>query len=202
KVRDKHLRPHNPPPPLALCPTCWDTRPARPVKVLHRYSVWLVPQLYGLLFALRACGLANGSRPITLSIMADSSGGGEIDPTVERLRLCVEEGKEIRTEEDGVWLGDEFFLPKDTICECPWVVKDAEAQEMVLERARLATLVLLVQSPAKNTWSQYMQASKRARIPALSLWSFKSAQRFFSLGASASPSPRRSNRPAGGGAAR
>ncbi|CAN0261030.1 unnamed protein product, partial [Ectocarpus sp. 4 AP-2014] len=36
-----------------------------------------------------------------------------------------------------------------------------------------------------------MQASKRARVPALSLWSFKSAQRFFSLGASASPSPAR-----------
>lgn len=30
--------------------------------------------------------------------------------------------------------------------------------------------------PTRHTWSQYMQASKRARTPALSLWSFKSAQ--------------------------
>ncbi|CAN0194929.1 unnamed protein product, partial [Ectocarpus sp. 12 AP-2014] len=81
--------------------------------------------------------------------------------------------------------------PQDTICECPWLVKDAETRQMVLECARLATLVLLVQSPPGHTWSQYMQASKRARVPALSLWSFKSAQRFFSLGASASPSPAR-----------
>lgn len=33
------------------------------------------------------------------------------------------------------------------MCECPWVVKDPETKEMVLERTTLATLVLLVKIP-------------------------------------------------------
>lgn len=36
---------------------------------------------------------------------------------------------------------------QNTACECPWVVKDTDTKEMVLERTTLATLVLLVQSP-------------------------------------------------------
>lgn len=35
-----------------------------------------------------------------------------MDPTVERLRVCVEQGIEIHTDEDGFWLGDDFLLPK------------------------------------------------------------------------------------------
>lgn len=30
--------------------------------------------------------------------------------------------------------------------------------------------------PARDTWSQYMQAARRTRTPALSLWSFKNAR--------------------------
>lgn len=40
-----------------------------------------------------------------------------------------------------------LFFHQKLMCECPWVVKDPETKEMVLERTTLATLVLLVQSP-------------------------------------------------------
>lgn len=41
--------------------------------------------------------------------MAD---GGELDPTVERLRLCVEQGRTVTVEEGGFRLGDDLVVPK------------------------------------------------------------------------------------------
>lgn len=44
--------------------------------------------------------------------MADA-GGGELDPTVERLRLCVEQGRKIHAEEGGGFrLDDDSVIPK------------------------------------------------------------------------------------------
>ena len=48
----------------------------------------------------------------------------------------------------AVLIFPELFFPlQKLMCECPWVVKDPETKEMVLERTTLATLVLLVKIP-------------------------------------------------------
>lgn len=46
-------------------------------------------------------------------MMSDGGGGGEeVDPNVESLRLCVEQGWTIHTEPNGFRLGDGKLLPK------------------------------------------------------------------------------------------
>lgn len=44
--------------------------------------------------------------------MAEADAGGELDPTVERLRLCVEQGRKITAEGDGFRLADDLVVPK------------------------------------------------------------------------------------------
>lgn len=40
------------------------------------------------------------------------SDGGEVDPTVARLRLCVEQGRDITIEGGGFRLGDDLVVPQ------------------------------------------------------------------------------------------
>ncbi|CAB1101007.1 unnamed protein product [Ectocarpus sp. CCAP 1310/34] len=44
--------------------------------------------------------------------MWNGGGGEELDPNVESLRLCVEQGRTIHTEANGFRLGDGKLLPK------------------------------------------------------------------------------------------
>lgn len=42
--------------------------------------------------------------------MAD--GGGELDPTVAHLKLCVDQGREVTIEGGGYRLGDDLVVPQ------------------------------------------------------------------------------------------
>ena len=42
--------------------------------------------------------------------MAD--GGGELDPTVAHLKLCIDQGREVTIEGGGYRLGDDLVVPQ------------------------------------------------------------------------------------------
>ena len=62
--------------------------------------------------------------------MAD---GGELDPTVARLRLCVEQGREITVEGEGFRLGDDLVVPQVRRGGCPVSVRAVLSADQILK---------------------------------------------------------------------